>query len=67
MKREHEIKLRTILQKQFYSGRITKKKYKKELKYIKKLKQEDENKRTNQGTTDRVILLPITGYVIRRY
>jgi hypothetical protein len=45
MKREHEIRIKTVLQQQLYKGSITKKFYKKEIKYIKKIKKQNENKR----------------------
>jgi hypothetical protein len=48
MKREHEIRIKTILQQQLYKGSITKKFYKKEIKYIKKIKKENDKRRNKR-------------------
>lgn len=53
MKKELELKYRKILQDQRDSGKITKKHYLNELKFIKKLKQEQNEKitKTNRPET----------------
>jgi hypothetical protein len=55
MKRELELKYRKILHQQLITGRITEKKFKKEMKVIKNIKK-DENKRRNQRTDYRIKL-----------